>query len=46
MGITRADYEAFMRCLSLTLDTFKVPEPERSEVLAFTTSLAPQIVEV
>src|SRR5215813_13392175 len=26
MGITKADYEAFMRCLSVTLDTFKVPD--------------------
>ena len=45
MGITKADYEAFMRCLSVTLDTFKVPEPERSEVVAFTTGLEPEIVE-
>ena len=35
MGITKADYAAFMRCLSVTLDTFEVPEPERSEVVAF-----------
>ena len=26
MGITKADYAAFIRCLSVTLDTFKVPE--------------------
>ena len=45
MGITKADYEAFMRCLSVTLDTFEVPEPERSEVMAFTTGLEPEIVE-
>src|SRR5215510_4401547 len=45
MGITKADYAAFMRCLSVTLDTFEVPEPERSEVVAFTTSLEPEIVE-
>jgi len=45
MGITKADYEAFMRCLSVTLDTFEVPEPERSEVVAFATSLEPEIVE-
>jgi hemoglobin len=45
MGITKADYGAFMRCLSSTLDTFAVPEPERSEVVAFTESLEPQIVE-
>jgi hypothetical protein len=27
MGITKADYAAFMRCLSVTLDTFEVREP-------------------
>ena len=27
MGISKADYAAFMRCLSVTLDTLKVPEP-------------------
>jgi hemoglobin len=45
MGITKEDYAAFMHCLSATLDTFKVPEPERSEVVAFATSLEPDIVE-
>jgi len=45
MGITKADYGAFMRCLAVTLDTFEVPEPERSEVVAFATSLEPEIVE-
>jgi hemoglobin len=45
MGITAADYSAFMRCLSATLDTFQVPEPERGEVIAFVTSLEPEIVE-
>jgi hemoglobin len=45
MGITRADYIAFMRCLSATMDKFEVREPERSEVVAFVTSLEPQIVE-
>jgi hemoglobin len=45
MGITKADYAAFMRCLSATLDTFEVPEPERSEVAAFVTSLESEIVE-
>src|ERR1700751_326197 len=28
MGITKADYAAFMRCLSDTLNAFEVPEPE------------------
>ena len=45
MGITQADYAAFMRCLSAKLDTFEVPEPERGEVVAFITSLDGQIIE-
>jgi hemoglobin len=45
MGITQTDFAAFMRCLSNTLNKFEVPEPERSEVVAFATSLEPQIVE-
>jgi len=28
MGISKTDYAAFMSCLSVTLDAFKVPEPE------------------
>jgi hemoglobin len=45
MGITKADYAAFMRCLSDTLNAFEVPEPERSDVAAFVNSLEPEIVE-
>ena len=45
MGITKADYAAFTRCLAVSLDTFEVPEPERSEVGAFVTSLESEIVE-
>jgi hemoglobin len=45
MGITKADYAAFMRCLADTLNTFEVPEGERSEVVAFVTSLEPEIAE-
>ena len=45
MGITKADYAAFMRCLAVTLDTFEVPTLERSEVVAFASSLEPEIVE-
>jgi hemoglobin len=45
MGITKADYAAFMRCLAVSLDTFEVSDPERSEVAAFVTSLEPDIVE-
>ena len=44
MGITKGDYAAFMRCLAVSLDTFNVSEPERSEVVAFVTSLEPEIV--
>jgi hemoglobin len=44
-GISGADYAAFMRCLSVTLDTFEVPEPERGEVVAFARSLEPEIAE-
>jgi hypothetical protein len=45
MGITKADYTTFMRCLSVTLDTFNVPEPERREVVSFITGLEAEIVE-
>jgi len=45
MGITQPDYAAFMKCLSATLDAFQVPEPERSEVVAFANSLESQIVD-
>ncbi len=45
MGITKADYAAFMQCLGTTLDAFEIPEPERGEVVAFVTSLGPDIVE-
>ena len=45
MGISKADYAAFMRCLAVSCDKFSVPEPERSEVVAFVTSLEPEIVE-
>jgi hemoglobin len=45
MGVTKADYAAFMRCLADTLNTFEVPEGERSEVVAFVTSLDPEIAE-
>jgi hemoglobin len=45
MGITKPDYAAFMRCLAMSLDTFEVSDPERSEVVAFVTSLEREIVE-
>ena len=43
MGISKADYAAFMQCLSLTLDKFKLPELERSEVVSFALGLEPEI---
>lgn len=45
MGLTKNDYVAFTRHVLATLDEFKVPEPERSEVLTFIASLESQIVE-
>jgi len=45
MGITGDDYAAFARNLSATLDKFKVPEPERGQVMAFLASLESDIVE-
>jgi hypothetical protein len=39
------DYAAFRRCLAVSLDTFAVVEPERGEVVAFVTSLEPEIEE-
>ncbi len=45
MGITKADYAAFMRCLDVTLDKFAVPAAERADVVTFITGLEPQIVE-
>lgn len=45
MGLTSDDYTTFIRHLQATLEKFKVPEPERGEVMAFIASLEPQIVE-
>ena len=45
MHINAADWEAFMRHSADTLDHFGVTDPERVEVLAFFTSLEPDIVE-
>ena len=45
MGISKTDYAAFTRCLSVTLDTFKVREPERGEVVTFALGLEPEIAE-
>ena len=45
MGISKADYAAFMQCLSLTLDKFQLPEIERGEAVSFALSLEPEIAE-
>ncbi len=45
MGLTKEDYAAFTRHVMATLDSFKVSEPERSEVAAFIASLEAQIVD-
>jgi hemoglobin len=45
MGLTKEDYATFTRHLMATLEKFEVPEPERSEVVAFIASLETQIVE-
>jgi hemoglobin len=46
MKISEADWAAFFGHLNATLDAFKVPPTERSEVVAFMQSLKADIVEV
>jgi len=45
LGITDADWDAAAKHLTASLDKFKVPEKEKSEILAFVTSLKKDIVE-
>lgn len=45
LGITNADWDAAAKHLTASLDKFKVSEKEKSEVLAFVTSLKKDIVE-
>jgi len=45
MGITDADWDAFIGHLVATLNGFAVPEQERGEVLAFIDSTKEDIVE-
>jgi hemoglobin len=45
MGISEADWQAFLGHLNATLNIFEVPAPERSEVLAFVEGTKPDIVE-
>ena len=45
LGIAEADWDAAAKHLVATLDKFKVPEPEKKELLAFVTGLKADIVE-
>ena len=45
LGITEKEWDAGARHLSAALDKFKVPEREKSEVVAFVQSLKKEIVE-
>jgi hemoglobin len=45
LGITDAEWDAAAKHLVASLDKFKVPEPEKKDLLAFVTSLKGDIVE-
>jgi hemoglobin len=45
LGISEADWDAAAKHLVASLDKFKVPEPEKKELLAFVTSVKGDIVE-
>jgi hemoglobin len=45
MHIDDQDWDAFMRHAAATLDQFGVPAQEQADVLAFFTSLKPEVVE-
>ncbi len=45
LNISEADWDAAARHLVATLDKFKVPEPEKKDLLAFVTGLKADIVE-
>src|SRR6266496_1301092 len=45
MRISESDWSAFLRHLQATLATFKVPQTERDEVIAFVQSTKADIVE-
>lgn len=45
MQVSSSDWDAFIGHLNATLDEFKVPEPERTDVLAFIDSTRADIVE-
>ena len=45
LGITNAEWDAAAKHLVASLDKFKVPEKEKSEILSFVTSVKKDIVE-
>ena len=45
LGISEAEWDAAAKHLVASLDKFKVPEPEKKDLLAFVTSLKADIVE-
>lgn len=45
VGITESDWQVSVKHLHATLDKFKVPQPERQEVLAAISDLKSDIVE-
>jgi len=45
MKISQADWDAFIGHLEATLDSFSLPDPERSDVLAFIDTTRADIVE-
>ncbi|MBV9923439.1 MAG: group 1 truncated hemoglobin [Acidobacteria bacterium] len=45
LNISEADWDAAAKHLVASLDKFKVPEPEKKELLAFVSSLRADIVE-
>ena len=45
LGISEAEWDAAAKHLVASLDKFKVPEPEKKELLAFVTSVKADIVE-
>jgi hemoglobin len=46
MRLDEEDWQRAVDHLIATLEAFKVPEPEKSEMLAFIVSLKPEIVDV
>ena len=45
MGISESDWEAFMGHLDATLNSFKVPQQERNDVIGFVQGTRADIVE-